>query len=183
MGMQASVTRADPKDAGEISADELQTPEIGLSHVALSVRDVDTSVAFYERFAGMREVHRRNRSGRRVVWLSDLSRPFVIVLIEVERVEGRLDGIAHLGIGCASKHEVDDLCDLARSESRLVLGPDDAGQPVGYWALLRDPDGHNLEISFGQEVALAVDQSKFKAQAAQPREEGQKLPANPTPSP
>jgi hypothetical protein len=28
---------------------------------------------------------------------------------------------------------------------------------VGYWALLRDPDGHTLEISFGQELRLAVE--------------------------
>jgi hypothetical protein len=27
---------------------------------------------------------------------------------------------------------------------------------VGYWAFLRDPDGHTLEVAFGQEVALVV---------------------------
>ena len=134
-------------------------PEVGLSHVALSVRDIEKSVAFYARFAGMREVHRRNRSGKSVVWLSDLSRPFVIVLIEVDEVEGRLEGIAHLGIGCRSRSEVDLKCDVARKESCLLLGPEDAGQPVGYWALIRDPDGHNLELSFGQEVTLAVDEA------------------------
>ena len=104
------------------------------------------------------------------MWLSDLSRPFVIVLIEVERVDGRLDGIAHLGIGCASRREVDDLCELARGESRLAMGPEDAGRPVGYWALLHDPDGHNLEISFGQEVALAVDEKKAEARASRASE-------------
>jgi catechol 2,3-dioxygenase-like lactoylglutathione lyase family enzyme len=130
--------------------------EVGLSHVALSVRDMQASVAFYERYAGMREVHRRNGSSRPIVWLSDLSRPFVIVLIEVDEVDGRLEGIAHLGIGCESREQVDQLCEQAASESRLLMGPEDAGHPVGYWALLRDPDGHNLELSFGQEVALAV---------------------------
>jgi len=134
------------------------SPEVGLSHVALSVRDVEASIAFYSRYAGMREVHRRAAGSGPVVWLSDLSRPFVIVLIEVESVGARLEGIAHLGIGCRSRGEVDELCALARDEDRLLLGPEDAGRPVGYWALLRDPDGHNLEISFGQEVALAVDE-------------------------
>jgi hypothetical protein len=33
----------------------------------------------------------------------------------------------------------------------------DAGTPVGYWALLRAPDGHTLEIAFGQEVAFSVE--------------------------
>jgi hypothetical protein len=28
---------------------------------------------------------------------------------------------------------------------------------VGYWAYVVDPDGHNLEVSFGQDVGLAVE--------------------------
>jgi hypothetical protein len=35
----------------------------------------------------------------------------------------------------------------------------DSGYPVGYWGLIVDPDGHNLELSYGQEVALAVEHS------------------------
>ena len=38
-----------------------------------------------------------------------------------------------------------------------VFGPIDSGPPVGYWGYIVDPDGHNLEISFGQEVGLTVD--------------------------
>ena len=114
-------------------------PEVGLSHVALSVRDIEASVAFYARYAHMREVHRRNPHGKPIVWLSDLSRPFAIVLIEVDEVDGRLEGIAHLGIGCGSRGEVDELCEPAKSETRLLRGPEDAGHPVVDWALLRNP--------------------------------------------
>jgi hypothetical protein len=28
---------------------------------------------------------------------------------------------------------------------------------VGYWAYIVDPDGHNLEISYGQEVGFTVE--------------------------
>lgn len=45
----------------------------------------------------------------------------------------------------------------ARAEGRLRMGPTESGYPVGYWALLSDPDGHTLELSFGQEVWLAVE--------------------------
>jgi hypothetical protein len=55
---------------------------------------------------------------------------------------------------------VDRLCELARGEDRSVLGPTDSGRPVGYWAIIRDPDGHNLEVSFGQEVGLAVGEAR-----------------------
>ena len=99
----------------------------GLTHVALLVRDPEASIAFYARYARMQVVHRRRdeASGRQVLWLSDLTRPFVIVLIQAERVEGRLDGFAHLGVGCESRAEVDRLCALAREEGRL-------GHPTRY---------------------------------------------------
>jgi catechol 2,3-dioxygenase-like lactoylglutathione lyase family enzyme len=132
--------------------------DVGLTHVALQARDPERSVRFYARYARMQVVHRRrDASGREVLWLSDATRPFVIVLIQAERVEGRLEGFAHLGVGCESRAEVDRLCEQARREGCLRLGPLDHGPPVGYWAFLADPDGHNLEISYGQEVALTVE--------------------------
>ena len=130
--------------------------EVGFSHIALEVQDAEASTAFYARYAGMKVVHTRGEFGKRVVWLSDLSRPFAIVLIEVDHVEGRLSGIAHLGTSCVSACEVDRLCALAQEEDSLILGPTDGGSPIGYWALLRDPDGHNLELSYGQQIALTV---------------------------
>ncbi len=41
-----------------------------------------------------------------------------------------------------------------------MLGPTDSPYPVGYWALISDPDDHTLELSYGQEVALAVSRAK-----------------------
>lgn len=129
---------------------------MGFTHVALAVRDVEASIGFYSRYANMHVVHRRSDGIHRVVWLSDLTRPFVVVLLESEGPVALLQGSAHLGIGCASREAVDRLCELARREQRLALGPTDSGPPVGYWAIVRDPDGHNLELSYGQEVGLAV---------------------------
>lgn len=136
-------------------------PDLGLTHVALTVRDVDASVAFYGRYAGMRVVHSRGdaASGRRVVWISDATRPFVVVLIEADQVSARLEGIAHLGVGCSSRDEVDRLASMARAEGRLRMGPLDEGPPVGYYAIMADPDGHNLEVSYGQEIGLTVERA------------------------
>ena len=130
-------------------------PDVGLTHIALPVSDMDRSVAFYERYAGMQVVHRRPQ----VVWLGDKVRPFVVVLLEVEAVGTPLRPFAHLGVACASRDEIDRLSETARREERLIDGPTDSGPPVGYWAFLRDPDGHTLEVSFGQEVGVAVDQA------------------------
>jgi catechol 2,3-dioxygenase-like lactoylglutathione lyase family enzyme len=127
--------------------------DVGLTHVALCVTDLERSIAFYARYAGLEVVHRRSS----VVWLSDRTRPFVVVLAEESRVEHPLRPFAHLGVGCASREEVDRLAAQAQAEGRLVGGPMDSGPPVGYWAFLSDPDGHTLELSFGQEVGLTVE--------------------------
>jgi catechol 2,3-dioxygenase-like lactoylglutathione lyase family enzyme len=134
----------------------------GVTHVALPVTDLDASLEFYERFAGMRPVHTRTdpENGTRVAWVSDLTRPFVVVLIETTNVDNCLSGsYCHLGVGVATREDVDRLCALARDEGRKVMGPIDSGPPVGYWAYVVDPDGHNVELSYGQEVALTVDEN------------------------
>lgn len=134
--------------------------DIGLTHVALLVRNLDASIAFYARYADMTVVHRRGDARRgkgAVAWLSDRTRPFVIVLIEADEPDTVLGPIAHLGVGCASRADVDSRAAKARADGVDVKGPEDWGAPVGYWAFLHDPDGHVLELAFGQEVALTVD--------------------------
>ncbi len=133
----------------------------GLTHIALPVTNLDRSLAFYAAYARMEVIHRREDSGpgSGVAWVSDKTRPFVIVLLTAPRVDHPLLPSAHLGVGCESRAEVDRLCARARADGALVDGPNDSGHPVGYWALIRDPDGHTLEVSFGQDVALTVERS------------------------
>lgn len=141
----------------------------GLTHVAFMVRNLEASVDFYERYAEMSVVHQRveeDGSGR-VAWISDGTRPFVIVLIETpEAFPGSrlipralshlLPHFAHLGVACGGKEEVDEACARARSEGILEQGPLELGETVGYIGIIRDPDGNHLEVSYGQEVGLAV---------------------------
>lgn len=132
--------------------------DLGFTHIALLVTDVDRSIAFYAKYAGMQVVHRRKDKGRGsdVAWISDLTRPFVIVLIKAEQSNDCLRPFSHLGVACPSKEIVDQHCEEARQEGILNQGPEDWGPPVGYWVFISDPDGHTLELSYGQEVAFAV---------------------------
>ena len=137
--------------------------DLGATHVALPVLDVDRSIDFYARYAAMKVVHRRvdAATGSVVAWISDLTRPFVVVLIQAPVVDHGLKGhFSHLGVGVKSRDEVDRLCADARAAGREVMGPIDSGYPVGYWAYIVDPDGHNLEISHGQEVGFTVEKKK-----------------------
>lgn len=129
--------------------------DLGLTHIALPVRSLAASVAFYETYAAMQVVHSRHD----VAWVSDLTRPFAIVLIQTTAEVRPLLPMAHLGVAVASREEVDRLCRHARQNGCLLKEPEQSGPPVGYWALLRDPDGHTLEISFGQELKLTVERA------------------------
>lgn len=141
--------------------------DIGFTHVALVCADAERTIDFYRRYAGLSVVHDREDSadGRkvRVFWLSDLKRPFAIVFLESRNAETPLGPFGHLGVCVESRAEVDRLVTLAKAEGRGVQGPNDYGPPAGYWAFIQDPDGHTLEVSFGQELQLAVEAASAKA--------------------
>lgn len=139
--------------------------DIGLTHIALPVSNIQQSIQFYTTYANMQVVHQRTDvdTGVGVVWLSDRTRPFAIVLIQTETVHPILSPVAHLGVGCRSREEMDSLCNKARQMGVLVKEPQDSGYPVGYWAFLSDPDGHTLELSYGQEIGLSVETAGLNA--------------------
>jgi catechol 2,3-dioxygenase-like lactoylglutathione lyase family enzyme len=132
--------------------------DLGLTHVALTVSDVDASISFYEKYAHLKVVNRRvdRTTQSDVAWIGDTIHPFVIVLLKMPKVDGALSPESHLGVACESRAEVDRLCNQAQSEGILLKGPIDSPPPVGYWAYIRDPDGHTLEISYGQEVESVI---------------------------
>lgn len=132
--------------------------DLGLTHIAFVVKELESSIGFYAKYAGMSVVHRRKASedGSAVAWISDHTRPFVIVLIQSSDAEPEapLGPFGHLGVAVRSRDDVDRLAAEARREGLLRRGPMDSGPPVGYWAFIADPDGNIVEISFGQDVAL-----------------------------
>lgn len=134
--------------------------DIGLTHVALPCADLDKTIAFYRDYADMVVVHeRQGDDGTRVAWLSDKTRPFVIVFLETDNIPHPLGPFSHLGVGLPSRTEVDARVAQAKAAGIDVQGPHDSGPPVGYWAFLKDPDGHTLELTHGQEVHLTVEQA------------------------
>ena len=136
--------------------------DLGLTHVALAVRNLDKSITFYSKYADMEVVHKRaDASGSAVAWMTDGSRPFVIVLAQIGEVrDAPLGPFGHLGVACKSKADVDRRTAEAKLEGRLRDGPTDSGPPVGYWAFIADPDENILEVSYGQEVAFTVESAR-----------------------
>jgi catechol 2,3-dioxygenase-like lactoylglutathione lyase family enzyme len=139
-----------------------------LTHVALPVRDLDATLAFYERYTTLRKIQERfePETGLRSVWLAnardvtDVAARFVLVLIcghlpshitgDIKEEYGFLRSISHLGISLNSRADVDRVAEMAKADGSLVLGPRYMNPVVGYICLLRDPDGNQLEFSVEQ---------------------------------
>lgn len=133
--------------------------DIGLSHVALVVRDLEKSIAFYREFAELQLVHRRAAGGdiEEVAWLADGTRPFALVLIASSALDDTpLGPFGHIGIACAKPEDVHRHAVEAERRGILRSALRDDGPPVGLWTYIADPDGNTLELSFGQEIAFAV---------------------------
>jgi catechol 2,3-dioxygenase-like lactoylglutathione lyase family enzyme len=126
-----------------------------MTHVAVRTRDVDASIDFYRRYAGMGIVHERNDGGTRVVWISHRPRDpdFVIVLLDMphEKVH-EPSPTDHFGFAVDSREEVDRIAEIGRAERTLKWGPTEGGPIVGYFVMVRDPSGNTCEFSFGQPI-------------------------------
>jgi catechol 2,3-dioxygenase-like lactoylglutathione lyase family enzyme len=126
-----------------------------LTHVALGVRSLDRTIAFYRKHVQLHVVHERNDGGMRVVWLSERETDpeFVLVLFEVAEAGARKSGaLQHLGYAVGSRDEVDAAAAAARADGVLAIEPTDAGPIVGYFCIVEDPDGNQVEFSYGQPI-------------------------------
>lgn len=124
------------------------------THVALQVRNIEQSIAFYEKYCGMRVVHDRTDAFR-VVWMGWGEQPpkFVIVLLESPYELNRQPPYQHLGIAVAHRDDVDAVHARAVSDGITPLWPPaDGGLVVGYFCGVADPDGNMVEFSYGQKV-------------------------------
>lgn len=125
------------------------------THLALQVRDMESSIAFYGRYCGMRVVHERADDNVRVSWLGWGEDPprFVIVLLEKPYEQNIQPPTQHIGMSVDRHDEVDMIYDRAKRDGLEQLWPPvDAGPIVGYYCGVPDPDGNMVEFSYGQRL-------------------------------
>ena len=139
-----------------------------LTHIALPVRDLDATLAFFDKYTTLVNIHERidPESGLRSVWLAnqrdvtDEAARFVVVLIcgklptkvtgDIKEEYGFLRSISHLGLSLDSRDEVDQIAAMAKEDGCLLLGPMYRNEVVGYICIVTDPDGNNIEFSVEQ---------------------------------
>lgn len=130
------------------------------THCALHVQDIDASIAFYERFCGLVQVHSHGQSaGERTVWMAEEGREeqFVLVLVSGGERQRRGEGdMTHYGFAVASRQDVDRIAEEARAAGCLHWEPRDLPPPVGYLCAVEDPDGYIVEFSHGQPLGAGA---------------------------
>ena len=155
--------------------DVLAPPTSLLTHIALPVRDLEATLAWYRKYTTLEVIHEREDPDTklRTAWLANAgdktelggdigvqAAKFVIVLIagklptnitgDIKEEYGFLTSISHLGLSLDSREDVDRVAAMAKEDGCLLLGPMYRNVVVGYICVVKDPDGNNVEFSVEQ---------------------------------
>lgn len=130
-----------------------------LTHIALRVKNIEATAAFYQKYAGMEIIAQRQENQTRVAWLGnpEVKDDFVIVALELPYQPNDRPSYDHFGLSVSSREEVDRMAEIARQDGVLFFGPKYMGPVAMYLCLARDPDGNAIEFSYGQEVERVLD--------------------------
>lgn len=133
------------------------------THLALCVKDIDATIAWYEKHTHLALLSRTEDPQGYGAWLADpdeADSPFVLVLAQF--FEGKdpfaparhaaLGPFAHIGIEVPHRESIDEIAALGKESGCLELGPMQMPDPIGYICFLKDPDGNTVEFSFDQGV-------------------------------
>ncbi len=129
---------------------------VRLTHIGLPVTNLAKSIAFYEKWASMKVQERpTDPVGIQGARLAHKDGDFVVSLLEMPvQMALPMPGVMHLGLDCSSRAQVDKIAADAKKAGILISGPVDSGPDLGYQTYISDPDGNNLEFSFGQTIGI-----------------------------
>ncbi len=74
-----------------------------------------------------------------------------LILVEGAGLESPIGPYGHVGVSCMTRDEYLALLAKAQARNLLERGPNVQPWPIAEWFSILDPDGHRLEISFGQD--------------------------------
>lgn len=137
-----------------------------LTHIALHVEDLAACVDFYQRYCGLSVIHRREKRGHAVVWLSEAGREHELVLVILPggpKQPALARDFSHIGFALNSKAEVDAVAALAEQDGTLIWPPVQEPYPVGYYCGVVDPNGSYVEFSYGQPLGPGSEDMSFDA--------------------
>lgn len=130
------------------------------THIALRVRDLERSVAWYEQLSPLRVLRQFSDDYGVGAWLADpaSASPFVLALSEFAPEKDPfgfapptvLGPFAHFGFELTSREAVEDVARHAEADGSLTYPATQMSPPIGFICFVEDPDGNTVEFSYGQ---------------------------------
>ena len=124
----------------------------GLSHIALIVKDIEKMISFYQEFTEMQVTHKRTDEEVKVVWLR-LPDPQSLTIVMIENPSLNTQSyqrMNHFGFDAVSREAVNKIAQKAQKMGVLKYPATDGGIILGYFCMITDPDGNQLEFAYGQ---------------------------------
>ena len=142
---------------------ELHPAEARWTHVALRVKDIDATIAWYTKMTPLELIAKREDEDGFGAWLGmpgETNNPFLLVVAQffdghdpfAAAPHATLAPFAHLGIELPNQADVDAMAERGEADGSLAMPATMMPPPIGYICMLTDPDGNTVEFSWDQGV-------------------------------
>ncbi|MEP1123312.1 MAG: VOC family protein [Ilumatobacter sp.] len=153
--------------ADQSATHELRPTSSRWTHIALRVKDIDATIAFYQRYTDLELLDKRQDDDGFGAWLGHSDQkefPFILVLAQffpdkdpfAPAPLAKMAPFNHFGIELPTKEAVDDIAARAEAAGCLAMPARTMPDPIGYICMLEDPDGNLVEFSYDQGVYETV---------------------------
>ena len=121
------------------------------THLTATVSDLQRSIDFYTSYCNLKLIKDRRKDGGSTIWLGPEPLEGEDALFVMVLTQGQVTSLLrHLGFQCDSREQVDAIAAEAERNGILVEPPTFIGGSVGYFTVIQDPDGHQVEFTYGQ---------------------------------
>jgi len=115
----------------------------GLTHIAIAVKDLDQTLAFYQKVFEVKVMYHRDD-------FLQVTTPGAndIIVFEQEKADhGKTGGIAHFGFRLRDAKDIDEMAERIKSAGGTII---DKGEfvPGEPYVFFKDPDGYEVEICY-----------------------------------
>jgi catechol 2,3-dioxygenase-like lactoylglutathione lyase family enzyme len=113
----------------------------GLTHIAIAVKDLDRTLAFYQKVFDVEVMYQENG----FLQVTTPGTNDIIVFEKKKADYGKTGGIAHFGFRLKNPKDIEEMADRIKSAGGKII---DKGEfvPGEPYIFFNDPDGYQVEI-------------------------------------
>jgi len=115
----------------------------GLTHIAIAVKDLDQTLAFYQKVFEVKVMYHRDD----FLQVTTPGANDIIVFEKKKADPGKTGGIAHFGFRLRDAKDIDEMAERIKSAGGTII---DKGEfvPGEPYVFFKDPDGYEVEICY-----------------------------------